>query len=411
MSARGARAVAARDVTPCVPADRVAARMDDISRERSPEPSDTAEPAARAHAIRYCDVEGEAREGDVVERVADAYVSRVADGGLESRDLDPELRAERVAAGVRRMTTTRLRGVPGIRIEPVDGRGDGGAVDGAPEARAADAPGTAAGATSDEASDARSPAPSDRPLPEPTDVPTGAPTDAPADVPAGRPTGEPADEPPGARSDSAFGDDSDEALAAFADGLDQDASGDGDADLSVPELTDPAELGRVLLAVLLSSRDGVKLVRLAEVCNSTQKAVAAALEHLEQELRRSGLPLHVSCCGDVASVITVPAVFPYLRRLKSIKKAEKLSPAALETLAVVAYRQPVIRAEIEAIRGVKAGPMLRSLLEHKLVKVVGRADVPGRPLQYGTTQAFLERFGLASLADLPSLREFRSLGP
>jgi segregation and condensation protein B len=79
-------------------------------------------------------------------------------------------------------------------------------------------------------------------------------------------------------------------------------------------------------------------------------------------------------------------------------------------LAVIAYRQPVMRSEIEAIRGVKAGPMLRTLLQHKLVKVAGRADVPGRPLQYGTTQQFLERFGLASLQELPSVKEWKNLG-
>ncbi len=104
------------------------------------------------------------------------------------------------------------------------------------------------------------------------------------------------------------------------------------------------------------------------------------------------------------------STFPYLQRLKGVKKLEKLSPAALETLAVVAYRQPVMRSEIEAIRGVKAGPMIRTLLQHKLVKVAGRADVPGRPLQYGTTPHFLERFGLTSLQDLPSVKEWKNLG-
>ena len=84
-----------------------------------------------------------------------------------------------------------------------------------------------------------------------------------------------------------------------------------------------------------------------------------------------------------------------------------MTPAALETLAIVAYRQPVIRAEIEAIRGVQVGPMLRALLDRKLIRVLGRADVPGSPLQYGTTQTFLDRFGLKSIRDLPSLKEFK----
>ena len=80
---------------------------------------------------------------------------------------------------------------------------------------------------------------------------------------------------------------------------------------------------------------------------------------------------------------------------------ERISPAALETLSIVAYRQPVTKAEIEAIRGVQAGPILRSLVDRGLVRVTGRADVPGHPLQYGTTKEFLDRFALAGLKELP----------
>jgi segregation and condensation protein B len=166
----------------------------------------------------------------------------------------------------------------------------------------------------------------------------------------------------------------------------------------------------VLSAVLLTSREPLSIFRLAQICDATQHAVREGLDMLEAEFRRSGLPLTVARTDDTIRVLTLPEVAPYLERSRGIKKAERLSPAALETLAVVAYRQPVMRVEIEAIRGVKVGPMLRTLLEHKLVTIVGRADVPGRPLQYGTTQQFLDRFGLASLKDLPSLKEAKSLG-
>jgi len=128
------------------------------------------------------------------------------------------------------------------------------------------------------------------------------------------------------------------------------------------------------------------------------------------ELRTQGLPLEILVVDGAYRVATTPAVYPYLVRLKKLKKVERLTPASLETLAVIAYRQPVIRAEIEAIRGVKAGPVLKSLLDHKLVRVVGRADVPGHPLQYGTTQQFLDRFGLRSIEDLPTVQELKSLG-
>ncbi|MEO0478818.1 MAG: SMC-Scp complex subunit ScpB [Planctomycetota bacterium] len=181
-----------------------------------------------------------------------------------------------------------------------------------------------------------------------------------------------------------------------------------DEELEVPKLKDPVELGRVLMGVLLVSREPVTRMRLAEVANSTTKLVDQALEALESQLREAGIPLEVVRAGDRVRVMTTSALHPYVRRLKRQKRVERLSPAALETLAVVAYKQPVIRAEIEAIRGVKVGPMLKSLLDHRLCKVVGRADVPGRPLQYGTTELFLERFGLQSLKELPSLDEFRA---
>ncbi len=192
--------------------------------------------------------------------------------------------------------------------------------------------------------------------------------------------------------------------------LDPPAAGQEEtASAEVAPLTEPAELARVLLALLLASREPISLLRLAQACNTTQQAVQGGLTCLERILRDAGLPLAVSRAGESVRVLSLPEVYPYLERLSGVRKAERLSRAALETLAVVAYRQPVIRAEIEAIRGVKVGPMLRTLLEHKLVAVLGRADVPGRPLQYGTTAAFLDRFGLASLKDLPSVKEFKAL--
>jgi segregation and condensation protein B len=181
---------------------------------------------------------------------------------------------------------------------------------------------------------------------------------------------------------------------------------DGEGDPSVPAKGD---LANVLCALLLSSREALSMLRLAQSTNTTPKQVAVALEELRETLTASGLPLEVNIAGEQVRLLTTPEVFGYLRNLRNVKKQGKLSSAALETLAVVAYRQPVMRAEIEAIRGVKAGPILRTLLEHRMIKVTGRADVPGRPLQYGTTQHFLETFGLENVKDLPSVKEFRSL--
>lgn len=178
----------------------------------------------------------------------------------------------------------------------------------------------------------------------------------------------------------------------------------------VPELADAAAVADVVFVLMLTSREGLTVFRLAQACNTTQKLVEAALELLRERIVEQGMPIELARNGDTVKWLAKDTTFPYLQRLRGVKKLEKLSPAALETLAVVAYRQPVMRSEIEAIRGVKAGPMLRSLLQHKLVQVTGRADVPGRPLQYGTTKHFLERFGLASLQELPSIKEWKNLG-
>ena len=178
----------------------------------------------------------------------------------------------------------------------------------------------------------------------------------------------------------------------------------------VPEIRDATELANYVFVLMLTSREGLSLFRLARACNTTQKLVEEAIDLLQQKLGGLSLPVELARTGDTVKWLAQETTFPFLQRLRGVKKLEKLSPAALETLAVVAYRQPVMRAEVEAIRGVKAGPMLRTLLQHKLVRVTGRADVPGRPLQYGTTQHFLERFGLASLQELPSIKEWKNLG-
>ncbi len=203
------------------------------------------------------------------------------------------------------------------------------------------------------------------------------------------------------------------ALAGADDTVEIDefvADADAEGLPPVPELADAAAVARIVFVLLLTQRDGLSLLRLAQACNTTQKVVEQALPLLQERLLGMSLPVELARTGDSVKFLTSAEVFPFLQRLRGVKKLEKLSPAALETLAVIAYRQPVMRAEIEAIRGVKAGPMLRTLLSHKLVRVTGRADVPGRPLQYGTTDQFLERFGLASLQELPSVKEWKQLG-
>lgn len=159
--------------------------------------------------------------------------------------------------------------------------------------------------------------------------------------------------------------------------------------------------------MLFASPEALSPERLSGAAGRPQAEVTAALRSLEEKLHEGGRPYLLTRVGRGYRLLTRPEFHPYLVRLRGIRKRETLSQAALETLAVIAYRQPIIRAEIEDIRGVQCGPMLRALLERKLIKVAGRADVPGRPLLYATTRTFLDRFGLKSLKDLPSLKELK----
>ncbi len=105
---------------------------------------------------------------------------------------------------------------------------------------------------------------------------------------------------------------------------------------------------------------------------------------------------------------TNPELGQWIKKLKSTKP-QSLSPQAMETLAIIAYKQPIVKSEIESIRGVDVGAPIKSLLEKKLIRIVGRKDVPGKPIIYGTTRKFLEVFNLKDLLDLPSLRELKEL--
>lgn len=134
--------------------------------------------------------------------------------------------------------------------------------------------------------------------------------------------------------------------------------------------------------------------------------IREALETLmsEYEAMNRGFKLYEIAGGyQVASDIRYADT---LKRFYESREKKKFSQAALETLSVIAYRQPVTRADIEAIRGVTVDGAVKTLLERSLVKIVGRKDVPGRPLLYGTTQDFLERFGLKSIKELPALSEY-----
>jgi len=181
------------------------------------------------------------------------------------------------------------------------------------------------------------------------------------------------------------------------EGLDADPG-----DLGPGEEKSDDELLREAFVLLFASPDALGPGRLrALLLKPDAKRVAVLLERLAEELRVSSLPIILRRIAGGWRLLTDPEYADVLERLQKDRGPERISAAALETLAIVAYRQPVTKAEIEAIRGVQAGAILRALVDRGLARVTGRADLPGAPLQYGTTKEFLERFGLASLKDLP----------
>lgn len=138
--------------------------------------------------------------------------------------------------------------------------------------------------------------------------------------------------------------------------------------------------------------------------------VLAALEELAREHEQAGRSFRLTCVAERWQFCTQPDYAPWVKALVGEKhRPARLSQPALETLAIVAYRQPITRAEIEQIRGVTVDGVMQTLLERGLVEPVGRAEVAGRPQTYGTTATFLEYFGLRSLADLPAADELRRL--
>lgn len=127
---------------------------------------------------------------------------------------------------------------------------------------------------------------------------------------------------------------------------------------------------------------------------------------MEYQERQGGIQIQEVAGGF--QFRTHPELGSWVKKLKS-QKPQSLSPASLETLAIIAYKQPIVKSEIESIRGVDVGGPLKNLLEKKLIRIMGRKDVPGKPIIYGTTKKFLEVFNLRDLMDLPNLRELKEL--
>jgi segregation and condensation protein B len=163
---------------------------------------------------------------------------------------------------------------------------------------------------------------------------------------------------------------------------------------------------QIVEAVLFSSDGPLPASKVASVIGAVaSKEIREIVDRLNCNYRQWNCSFRIEEIAGGFQMMTCPEYATYLQQLYKVRSESKLSAAALETLAVVAYKQPVLRAEIEAIRGVAGGEMIRQLMEKDLIKIVGRAEELGRPMLYGTTKRFLQVFGLGSLEDLPKVPE------
>lgn len=157
-------------------------------------------------------------------------------------------------------------------------------------------------------------------------------------------------------------------------------------------------------AVLMTSDRSISDRKIADAAGlEGTAAVAETIASLNEIYESTNRVFRVVRVASGWQMMTIPEAAPVLARLLDQRKQSNLTPAAMETLSIIAYRQPVLRAEIEAIRGVACGEVLRGLLDRRLVRIAGRAEEVGRPMLYGTTKEFLQLFGLAGIDDLPEV--------
>ncbi len=169
------------------------------------------------------------------------------------------------------------------------------------------------------------------------------------------------------------------------------------------------EAKSILEAILFISADPVTLDTLRKTVGIDKYNTERLIRELVSDYSIKNSGLLILDVAEGFQMVTNPACAPWVKKILSAAVPKRLSQSSLETLAIIAYKQPIIKAEIEAVRGVNSDGVVRTLLERRLVKILGRKEVPGRPLMYGTTKEFLQYFGLKDLSELPTLREFKEV--
>jgi segregation and condensation protein B len=175
---------------------------------------------------------------------------------------------------------------------------------------------------------------------------------------------------------------------------------EGEAAASLIPL-DPSELRGALEAILFSVAEPLPIRTLSELLGASVHEVRAAVEDLRMEYIDGARAFRLEDIAGGVQILTLSRFDPWIRRLRDKERDSRLSAASLESLAVIAYKQPISKADLEAIRGVGCGPTLKTLLEKGLIQIAGRGEGLGKPLLYGTTRRFLESFGISSVRELP----------
>lgn len=171
-----------------------------------------------------------------------------------------------------------------------------------------------------------------------------------------------------------------------------------------------SELKKIVEGLVFAAESPISLDRISQLLEQPKADLRPILEQLLAEFSSLKYGFFLAEVAGGYQFRTSSEISPWLRKLNK-ERPFRFSQAALETLAIIAYRQPVTRAEIEYLRGVDCGGVMKTLLEKSLLKILGKKDVPGRPIVYGTSRGFLEMFGLQDLNDLPTLKEFSALDP
>jgi segregation and condensation protein B len=184
--------------------------------------------------------------------------------------------------------------------------------------------------------------------------------------------------------------------------------GEAESTVDQVEAIEAGERTALVEALLFASPEPLAVVRLAEICKATEDEIEVAVQELVTRYAQTGSGFEISKVADKYQLRTRVLFAPYVRVMRA-GRPKRLSNAALETLAIIAYRQPVVKSDIEKIRGVDVTPTLKTLLERNLVRIMGHQPSVGQPALYGTTEEFLKLFGLSSLGELPTLRDIKEL--